>query len=215
MDGLFGFGTKKANNVKVNVTPSPAAIASTGKTLKNAVANAKTVANALNVVSKQLSEASNNLKNKAPVIANVAADAVKANAPAAAEALKPLVGGANAMLMGSMPKSVIAGGARTAVEEVAKQIKKLSGAARDAAGALNAGVKKVGQVANYVANNAKNVDHEAVNNVVMNATKSVNANVGPLVNTKLQLHANATPSTMASIAMAAGAVATEAMGFSR
>jgi len=215
MEGIFsavGLGpSNKNSSVKVNVTPSPAAITSTGKTLKNAVANAKSVANALNVVSKQLSDASLNLKNKAPVIANVAADAVKANAPGAAEALKPVVGGANAALISNMPKSLIVGGARNVVEEVARQIKKLSGAARDASDAIVEGVKNVGKAATYVANNVKKVDPKKVNSAVGGATNAMNANVGPMVGRKFNIKSAVTPSTLSAIAKAAGSVADAAL----
>jgi hypothetical protein len=214
MNGLFGY-SGKVNNVKVDVTPSAATINATGKTLKNAVANAKSVANALNVVSKQLSDASISLKNKAPVIANVAADAVKANAPVAAKALEPVVGGANAALIGNMPKGIIVGGARRAVEEAARQIKKLSGAARDASDALNEGINNVGKVANYIANNVEKVDPNSVNNAVNKATNVVNTNVGSMVNTSLKLNSNLNKSTLNSIAQVAGSVASAAFIASR
>lgn len=193
--GLFG-NSKNGNAKKnVNVTPSPAAINATGKTLKNAVKNAKTVSEALKVVSKQLNDAASNLSKNAPAIANVTANAVKANAPAAAEALKPMVGGANAEALQNMPKAMIVGGARHVVEQAAKQMKVLSGAARDASNAVEEGLKQLGGVANYVAKNVKNVDLNEVNARVnaagVGAAAAVNSGVGSNVLPAVSANLNA------------------------
>jgi hypothetical protein len=176
MDGLFG-SSKAANAKTVNVTPSPAAVAATGESIKNAVKSAKTVADALNAVSKQLSDASVELRKNAPAIANTAAAVVSNSAPAAAAAVAPVVGGARAAFLASMPRSLIAGGARQAVNEAANQLKALSKASSEAAKAVNGAANSVANGAQYVANNVHKVRPEVVNGAVASANSVLNSGV--------------------------------------
>jgi hypothetical protein len=176
MDGLFG-SSKVANAKTVNVTPSPAAVAATGESIKNAVKSAKTVADALNAVSKQLSDASAELRKNAPAIANTAAAVVSNSAPAAAAAVAPVVGGARAAFLASMPRSLIAGGARQAVNEAANQLKALSKASSEAAKAVNGAANSVANGAQYVANNVHKVRPEVVNGAVASANNVLNSGV--------------------------------------
>lgn len=181
MDGLFG-SSKPANAKTVNVTPSNAAVAATGETIKNAVKSAKTVADALNAVSRQLSDAAVELRKNAPAIASTAAAVVSNSAPAAAAAVAPVVGGARAAFLASMPRSLIAGGARQAVNEAANQLKALSKASSDAAKAVNGAANSVANGAQYVANNVHKVDPNVVNDAVQSANNVLNSGVRGLNN---------------------------------
>ena len=181
MDGLFG-SSKPANAKTVNVTPSNAAVAATGETIKNAVKSAKTVADALNAVSRQLSDAAVELRKNAPAIASTAAAVVSNSAPAAAAAVAPVVGGARAAFLASMPRSLIAGGARQAVNEAANQLKALSKASSDAAKAVNGAANSVASGANYVANNVHRVRPEMVNGAVESANNVLNSGANSLNN---------------------------------
>lgn len=184
MDGLFGSSkaAAPANAKTVNVTPTPAAVAATGETIKNAVKSAKSVADALNAVSRQLSDAAVELRKNAPAIANTAAAVVSNSAPAAAAAVAPVVGGARAAFLASMPRSLIAGGARQAVNEAANQLKALSKASSDAAKAVNGAANSVATGANYVANNVHRVRPEMVNSAVESANNVLNSGANSLNN---------------------------------
>jgi len=163
MDFLFSKNNTK-KNIKMNLTPSAGNIQSAGKSLKNAVHSAKSVAEALNVVSAQLAEASNSLRKNAPALANAAADLAKS--PATVAAVEPLVGSGNAMALRNIPKTVIAGGFRKVANDVAVQIDVLSNAAVDAANAVNDGLKKVQEGAEWVQDNAPKVDLDMINDGV-------------------------------------------------
>jgi len=176
MDGLFG-SSKPANAKTVNVTPSNAAVAATGETIKNAVKSAKTVADALNAVSRQLSDAAVELRKNAPAIASTAAAVVSNSAPAAAAAVAPVVGGARAAFLASMPRSLIAGGARQAVNEAANQLQALSKASREAAKAVDGAANSVATGAQYVASNVHRVRPELVNGAVASANSVLNSGV--------------------------------------
>lgn len=212
MNYLFGDKGK----VNVNVTPSPGTINNAGKTLKKAVDTAHNVAATLNDVSKQLNDASRGLKKNAPAIANAAADV--AQDPRLANAVAPVVGGANAVILRNMPRSVVSGGIRTAVNEAAAQLSNLSVAAADGAVAVNNALKDVEKGANWVKANAKNLPLEDFNNYVnYNANNAlvgganginsvVNMNVVPNVNLKANLgpaHANAVANVAGEVARAA------------
>lgn len=162
----------------LNATPSPAAIGAAGTSLKNAVKSAKSVANALNVVSKQLSEASSNLRKNAPAIANTTATLAKnvSGAPVVAS----MVGGYNAAMMNAVPKSMIAAGAKNAVIEAANQLKNLSGAAKNASKAVNSAIATVGGGADYVANNMHKLSPEKINGALNSANRVLSAGVTSL-----------------------------------
>jgi hypothetical protein len=173
------FGLNASGPVKtLNATPSPAAINSAGASLKNAVRSAKSVANALNVVSQQLANASANLRKNAPAIANTTATLAKnvSGAPVVAS----MVGGYNAAMINAVPKSMIANGAKNAVVEAANQLKNLSGAAKNASKAVTSAIKTVGGGANYVAKNVDKVTPASINNALQNANKVLNAGVTSL-----------------------------------
>ena len=179
----------KPANVSVKVTNESAktVVNTAGKTLKNSLATAQSVKEALLTVSTQLKDAANTLNVNKNAVANSAADAVKANLPAAVEVAKQ-VGGSSATvaLIGGMPKSVIAGGARRAVEESVRQLKKLSVAARDGADAINGGMRLVANGASFVAKNAKRVDMKRVNKALEGAGRVANNNVpSTLANVKV------------------------------
>jgi hypothetical protein len=212
MDGLFG--SSKAANATVNVTPSPAAVAATGESIKNAVKSAKTVADALNAVSKQLSDASVELRKNAPAIANTAAAVVSNSAPAAAAAVAPVVGGARAAFLASMPRSLIAGGARQAVNEAANQLKALSKASSEAAKAVNGAANSVANGAQYVANNVHKVRPELVNGAVATANgvlnsgvRGINAAAERRIVPNVTLKSNVSNMTMNAVKNAAAGVA--------
>ena len=207
MNALFG-------SKPVNVVPSPASINSAGKSLKNALKASASVADALNVVSKQLSEASVNLRKNAGPISNTVANIAKNSAPATAEAVAPIVGGARAAMLVAMPRSLIAGGARQAVNEAADQLKNLSKAAADGAKAVNAANNTVAKGANYVSNNVKNVNPNNVNSAVNSANNVLNAGVNGLnavaennIMPNVNLKANVTPAHMNALKNAAAGVA--------
>jgi len=162
----------------VNATPSPATIDAAGTSLKNAVKSAKSVANALDEVSKQLSDASANLRKNAPAIANTTATLAKnvSGAPVVAS----MVGGYNAAMINAVPKSMIANGAKNAVMEAANQLKNLSGAAKNASKAVNSAIKTVGGGADYVANNMHKVSPEKINSALASANRVLNAGVTSL-----------------------------------
>lgn len=184
----------------IDVTPTPAAVAATGNTIKNAVKSAKSVADALNAVSKQLSDAAVELRKNAPAIANTTAAVVSNSAPAAAAAVAPVVGGARASLLANMPRSLIAGGARQMVNEAANQLKNLSKASKDAAKAVNGAANSVMGGARYVANNVSKINPVQVNSAVQQAgrvlnggARNINAvaerNIVPSVNLKSNVNA--------------------------
>ena len=169
---MFGFG----NSTVTASPPSPATIGAAGTGLKNAVKSAQSVAEALNVVSKQLSEAATNLRKNAPAIANTAATVAKnvSGAPVVAS----MFGGYNAAMINAVPRSVLAGGAKNAVNEAANQLKNLSSAAKSASKAVNSAVATVGAGANYVANNIHKVKPAAINMAISKA----NGVIGGAVN---------------------------------
>jgi hypothetical protein len=189
---LFGSANKPANvNVKVTNEGAKKAVNTAGKTLKNSLATAQTVKNALLTVSTQLKDAANSLNANKAAVANGAADAVKANLPAVGGVFSQMGGSpATAALIGGMPKSVIAGGARRAVEEGVRQLKKLSGAAREGAEAINAGLGMVARGATYVSRNAKRVDLRRVNRALEGAGRVANNNVGGLANVNVSSNLN-------------------------
>ena len=211
----LGLSSSKPNATKtVNIAPSPAAINSAGQSLKNALKASASVADALNVVSKQLSEASANLRKNAGPISNTVANIAKNSAPATAQAVAPIVGGARAAMLVAMPRSLIAGGARQAVNEAANQLKNLSKAAADGAKAVNQANNTVAKGANYVANNVKNVSPAKINNAVNSANNVLNAGVNGLnavaennVAPNVNLKANVTPAHMNALKNAAAGVA--------
>jgi len=167
--------TTKAQTVNA---PSPVTIGAAGDSLKDAVKSAKTVANALDVVSKQLSDASANLRRNAPAIANTTATFAKnvSGAPVVAS----MVGGMNAAMINAVPKSMIQSGAKNAVHEAANQLKNMSSAAKNASKAVNSAIKTVGAGANYVANNINKVNPSTINNALQSANKVLNAGTSSL-----------------------------------
>jgi hypothetical protein len=192
MDALFG-SANASKPVTVNATVPPAAINATGKTLANAVKSAKSVSEALNEVSKQLTEASAALKKNEGPIAETTANVVGANQVAAANAVAPMVGGVRAAMLARMPRSYIVGGTRKAIREAVRMIGGLRNAAVNTAKALNDGVKAANNLAMQVKNNATMTNANKVNNALMStntplnnvamATNStVGANVVPPVN---------------------------------
>jgi len=210
---LFGSANKPANvNVKVTNDGAKKAVNTAGKTLKNSLATAQTVKNALLTVSTQLKDAANSLNANKAAVANGAADAVKANLPAVGGVVAQMGGSpATAALIGGMPKSVIAGGARRAVEEGVRQLKKLSGAAREGAEAINAGLGMVARGATYVARNAKRVDLRRVNRALEGAGRVANNNVGGLA--KVNVSSNLNSEVNATVENNAEEVAAMAAGF--
>jgi hypothetical protein len=211
MDGLFG-STPKNVNVKVNNADAKKVVNTAGKTLKNSLATAQSVKEALLTVSGQLKEAANSLNANKNAVANSAAEAVKANLPVAAEVAKQ-VGGSSATvaLIGGMPKSVIAGGARRAVEEGVRQLKKLAVAARDGADAINGGMRMVANGASYVSKNAKRVDMRRVNRALEGAGRVANNNVPAPVN--VNVSSNLGPEVNEAVEENADEVAAMAAGF--
>ena len=208
------FGAKK-DELKVNVTPSPAAIGNAGKTLKNAVKTAQNVAKTLNDVSAQLKQASNTLKKNAPSLASAGAEI--AQDPKLAAAVAPLVGGANANIIQNLPTSVVVGGFRDALNGAAEQLNSLSAAATDGAKAVNQGLNEVKKGANWVAANASNFPYEDVNDyvndnanrVLSGGAKGINSvmrrNVVPAVNLRANLgkpHAEAVKRVAREVASA-------------
>lgn len=189
---LFGSANKPANvNVKVTNEGAKKAVNTAGKTLKNSLETAQTVKEALMTVSTQLKDAANSLNANKAAVANGAADAVKANLPAVGGVFSQMGGSpATAALIGGMPKSVIAGGARRAVEEGVRQLRKLSGAARDGADAINSGLGMVARGATYVSRNAKRVDMRRVNRALEGAGRVANNNVPGNVNVNVSSNLN-------------------------
>ena len=210
---LFGSANKPANvNVKVTNDGAKKAVNTAGKTLKNSLATAQTVKNALLTVSTQLKDAANSLNANKAAVANGAAEAVKANLPAVGGVVSQMGGSpATAALIGGMPKSVIAGGARRAVEEGVRQLRKLSGAAREGAEAINSGLGMVARGATYVARNAKRVDLRRVNRALEGAGRVANNNVGGLAN--VNVSANLGPEVNSAVENNAEEVAKMAAGF--
>ena len=191
---LFGASSNKPANVNVKVTNEGAkkAVNTAGKTLKNSLETAQTVKEALMTVSTQLKDAANSLNANKAAVANGAADAVKANLPAVGGVFSQMGGSpATAALIGGMPKSVIAGGARRAVEEGVRQLRKLSGAAREGAEAINSGLGMVARGATYVSRNAKRVDMRRVNRALEGAGRVANNNVPGNVNVNVSSNLNA------------------------
>lgn len=211
MDGLFA---PAAAAKTVDVTPTAPVIAAAGNGITNALKSAKSVADALNVVSKQLSDASAELRKSAPAIANATAAVVANSAPAAAQAVAPVVGGARAAFLANMPRSLIAGGARQMVNEAANQLKALSKASKDAAKAVNGAADSVANGAKYVANNVHRVNPHMINGAVQSAGQMLNSGVRGLnaaaerrVVPNVNLRSNVTNGTMVAVKNAANNVA--------
>jgi hypothetical protein len=197
---LFGTASKPTNvNVKITNNTAKNAVNTAGKTLKNSLASAQSVKEALLTVSDQLKQAANTLNSNKAAVAESAASTVQANLPAAAEVAKQVGGSSAAIaLMGGLPKSVIAGGARRAVEEGVRQLRKLSGAAREGANAINTGMGMVAKGAAYVARNAKRVDMRRVNRALEGAGRVANNNVPSNLNVNVSSNLNSELNTAVS-----------------
>ena len=186
----------KKNAVQVDVTPSPATIQSAGESLRNAVKAAKQVAGTLKDVSHQLKSASRTLRKNAPALANVAADVV--NDPRLAEAVEPVVGGANAAVLRNMPRSLVTSAARNAVVEAANQLDSLAGTADKANSAVHDGLNATAKAADWVQKNAYSLPYDDVNEYVKNnanralsgGANGINSMVGGNVVPDVRLRAN-------------------------
>jgi len=214
MEGLFGSSSAKPTNVEVKVNNAAAknVVNTAGKTLKNSLATAQSVKEALLTVSTQLKDAANTLNANKAGVSNAAADAVKANLPVAGGVFTQMGGSpATAALIGGMPKSVIAGGARRAVEEGVRQLKKLSVAAREGADAINGGMRMVAKGAEYVAKNAKRVDMRRVNRALTGAGRIANNNVPSNINVNVESNLN--EEVNSTVSANASQVANMAAGF--
>lgn len=214
--GLFdGFNAKPVN---VNVTPSPNAINEAGKTLKKAVNTAQTIASTLNDVSRQLSDASAGLKKNAPVIANAAAE--MAQDPRVVNAVAPVVGGANAALLRNMPRAVVSGGIRNAVNEAADQLTNLSKAATESARAVKKGLKDFAGGAKWVSQHAgdytgalqeiNNAVNYNANNALTGGANGINSMVGGNVIPNIKLRSNLGAAQTRAVASVAREVSREA-----
>ena len=214
MEGLFGSSNAKPTNVEVKVNNAAAknVVNTAGKTLKNSLATAQSVKEALLTVSTQLKDAANTLNSNKAGVANAAAETVKANLPVAGGVFTQMGGSpATAALIGGMPKSVIAGGARRAVEEGVRQLKKLSVAAREGADAINGGMRMVAKGAEYVAKNAKRVDMARVNRALTGAGRIANNNVPSNINVNVESNLN--EEVNSTVSANASQVANMAAGF--
>lgn len=194
--------------------PRPETIGAAGESLKNAVKSAKTVANALEVVSKQLADASTNLRKNAPAIANTTATLAKN--VSGAPLVSSMLGGGNAALLQAVPKSMINTTAKNAVVEAANQLKNLSGAAKDASKAVNLAVKTVGGGADYVAKKIGGVNPSVINGALQNANKVLNVGTNGLntvaqtrVVPNVRINANVTKKHLNAVKNVAKTVAAE------
>jgi hypothetical protein len=213
MDLLFAAPKKPVN---ANVTVSPNVIKAAGDSARKAVQTAQRVEVALQDIAEQLNTASSDLRKNAPVLANAAAGI--AQDPRVVNAVAPVVGGANAAMLQNMPRSVIAGGMRNAINEAASRMNDLAKAAVGGAKAVKEGLKEVQRGANYVAANADKLPlrelNDAVNrnanNALVGGANGFNSLVGGNVLPNVQLRANYGASHTRAIKEAAREVAREA-----